>query len=152
MSSLANKRILKEIKDLQKAASSDNTILLASNPDSLNNVLIDIYIPASIYNASTPFTISYIIGTNYPFSPPQIQFVGDNIPLHPHIYSNGHICLNILYDGWSPAQNILSVALSLQSMLCNNKTLEAPPDDENYCSHCPSNPLASKWDFHDDNV
>ena len=25
-------------------------------------------------------------------------FIGENIPVHPHVYSNGHICLSILTD------------------------------------------------------
>jgi ubiquitin-protein ligase len=28
----------------------------------------------------------------------QVMFVPPS-PVHPHIYSNGHICLDILYDG-----------------------------------------------------
>jgi ubiquitin-conjugating enzyme E2 W len=43
----------------------------------------------------------------------QVTFIGSNIPHHPHIYSNGHICLSILTDDWSPALSINSVCLSV---------------------------------------
>ena len=53
----------------------------------------------------------------------EIYFVPPS-PVHPHIYSNGHVCLDILYDGsnggWSPALTINKVCLSLRSMLASN--------------------------------
>ena len=53
----------------------------------------------------------------------QVLFIPPS-PVHPHIYSNGHICLDILYDGrnggWSPALTVNKIALSLRSMLASN--------------------------------
>lgn len=44
----------------------------------------------------------------------------DGIPVHPHVYGNGHVCLDLLGAGWSPVHTIMTVALSLQSMLAGN--------------------------------
>lgn len=44
----------------------------------------------------------------------------DGIPVHPHVYGNGHICLDMLGTGWSPAHSVTSIAISLQSMLSGN--------------------------------
>ncbi|RCK54903.1 Ubiquitin-conjugating enzyme E2 W [Candida viswanathii] len=74
------------------------------------------------------------------------------IPIHPHIYSNGHICLNLLGDDWTPACLIESILLSIQSMLNTNDKRERPPDDRSYIRHAPLNPKNSKFVYHDDSV
>lgn len=51
----------------------------------------------------------------------QVMFTGENIPIHPHVYSNGHICLSILTEDWSPALSVQSVCLSIISMLSSCK-------------------------------
>ena len=74
------------------------------------------------------------------------------IPIHPHIYSNGHICLNLLGDDWTPACSIESILLSIQSMLTTNDKNERPPDDKSYIRHAPLNPKNSRFVYHDDSV
>ncbi|CAN0399173.1 unnamed protein product [Discosporangium mesarthrocarpum] len=74
-------------------------------------------------------------------------------PRHPHIYSNGHICLSILYDEWSPALTIQSVCLSILSMLSSCAGKELPPDNDVYVRRIGHrSPKQTTWAFHDDTV
>lgn len=57
------------------------------------------------------------------------------IPIHPHIYTNGIICLDLLGTaGWSPVQSVESVCMSLQSMLTGNTKNERPQGDKEFCA------------------
>ena len=67
------------------------------------------------------FLLQFKFGAKYPFDSPEVTFVGDHIPVHPHIYSNGHICLSILTEDWSPALSVEAVCLSITSMLASAK-------------------------------
>lgn len=52
---------------------------------------------------------------NYPYAPPKVLF---KTPIyHPNFDFSGRICLDILQDKWTPAYNIRTVLLSIQSLL-----------------------------------
>lgn len=82
--------------------------------NSLNIELIGV--PDTIY-AGERFILSVAFPGEYPMESPIIVFIGEDIPVHEHVYSNGHICLSVLYDEWSPASTIMTLCLSIQSML-----------------------------------
>ncbi|PNW87556.1 hypothetical protein CHLRE_02g141450v5 [Chlamydomonas reinhardtii] len=102
------------------------------------------------------FRVRIDFGEQYPLDPPDVIFLAP-APIHPHIYSNGHICLDILYSGrnggWSPALTMSKVVLSLRSMLASNTDKRKPPGDAEYCARVGNrSPKLSNWVFEDDKV
>ncbi|CAM9706672.1 unnamed protein product, partial [Ectocarpus sp. 12 AP-2014] len=128
----------------------------------------------TVYAGET-YRIRIRFPANYPIEAPEVVFV-PTAPLHPHIYTNGHICLSILYDEWSPALTIQSVCLSILSMLssCTAKVRyfclficislflssrfyeprsEKPSDNDAYVRKIGrGSPKTTIWAFHDDTV
>lgn len=102
--------------------------------------------------AGEVFPLRFRFDERYPMSSPEVVF--RRAPIHPHIYSNGHICLSILYDGWSPALSVMSVCLSLISMLSSCERKERPTDDQQYVAMCGErvSPKSMRWIFDDDTV
>ena len=148
----STKRLLKELADLSKE--SIDGILFDSDRISTNLLKWRIWVigaEGTLYHGEK-FELEFTFGNKYPFESPQVIFIGNNIPLHPHVYTNGHICLSILTDDWTPAMSVTSVCLSILSMLSSCKVKQLPPDNDRYVRTAGKNPNKTKWWYHDDNV
>ena len=99
-----------------------------------------------------PYTLQVKFTVDYPMDSPEVVFQIPS-PSHAHIYSNGHICLNILGDDWSPALTVKTICLSVISMLSSATEKSRPPDDERYSrAYGNSSPKKTKFMYHDDTV
>ncbi|XP_054266939.1 ubiquitin-conjugating enzyme E2 Z-like [Macrosteles quadrilineatus] len=70
---------------------------------------------------------------NYPFEPPKVKLMttgGGTVRFNPNLYSSGKVCLSILGTwsgpGWTPAQNISSVLVTIQSIMNENPLYNEP--------------------------
>ncbi|THY25864.1 UBC-like protein [Aureobasidium pullulans] len=151
---MSSKRLQKELLKIQGQLAPGITLVSAEN---LKTWLMDIQVMDEnpIYLGKI-FRLKFEFSNNYPIEPPEVVFVRHPdrpIPMHPHIYTNGIICLDLLAaQGWSPVQNVESICLSIQSMLTGNSKNERPPGDAEFVRSNRLRPRDVAFHFHDNEV
>ncbi|KAL1333096.1 hypothetical protein AAHE18_11G076100 [Arachis hypogaea] len=63
------------------------------------------------------FFLDIIFLSDYPFNPPQVVF--KTHIYHCNVGTDGHVSLEMLKDGWSPALTITKVLTAIRSLLTN---------------------------------
>ena len=69
------------------------------------------------------FQLELFLTEKYPMEPPKVRFL--TRVYHPNIDKLGRICLDVIKDKWSPALQIRTVLISIQSLL-STPNLEDP--------------------------
>jgi ubiquitin-conjugating enzyme E2 W len=147
-----HRRIKKELDDLHKKAPPGISLDESSIKEKIDCLVVHMEGAEGTLYSGEKFKLQFKFTDKYPFDSPGVTFIGKSIPLHPHVYSNGHICLSILADDWSPALTILSVCVSIQSMLSSCEKKESPPDNDMYVRFGSRDPKKTRWYFHDDGI
>ncbi|RXK40256.1 ubiquitin-conjugating enzyme E2 W [Tremella mesenterica] len=123
---LSTKRLMKELKDIQEKGTPAGIIPLSTESVDEWVFLICVLGDETIYKGEQ-FALRLIFSDRYPIDCPQVTFIADDQyqpPLHPHVYSNGHICASIFGNEWSPVLTAVSICITMQSMLASNKKKE----------------------------
>ncbi|KAH9043809.1 UBC-like protein [Lactarius pseudohatsudake] len=158
MSVVYSRRLKKELQEIQ-IEQADPTKRAAGiqllQADDLKTWFFSIEVLGESLYKNEVFHLMVRFDPEYPFKSPAVQFVvSDKVkpPVHPHVYTNGHICASILGDDWSPTLSVMAICITIQSMLASCKKKELPEGNDDYVRTAPDNPKKTRFVYHDDTV
>ena len=147
MQARCSARLKKEAEDIQK--NFVGVLELNIVDDSMTKWHIKFVGAEATLYAGEPYTLQFKFSKDYPIDSPEVIFVGTP-PKHEHIYSNGFICLSILYSEWTPALKASSVCMSILSMMSSAKVKQGPPNESSSGLSMYKSPKQVSWVFEDD--
>ncbi|KAL2041350.1 hypothetical protein N7G274_005732 [Stereocaulon virgatum] len=152
----ASKRLGKELTKIHQTLPPGISLVSASD---FKEWQMDIKVlDANPLYLDQTYRLRFRFSNNYPIEAPEVTFItlsspSRTVPTHPHIYSNGIICLDLLgTQGWSPVQNVESVCMSIQSMLTGNTKNERPPGNEEFVARNTQRPRDIRFVYEDATV
>ncbi|GJQ15987.1 hypothetical protein GpartN1_g7822.t1 [Galdieria partita] len=150
LSAVARKRLLKELREWLLGDPVPG--MSVQQPERLDLWYVKVVGAEDTIFVGEEYTLRFSFPRDYPIEAPEVIFLQPT-PVHQHVYTNGHICLNVLYDGWSPALTVTSVCLSILSMLSSATEKRIPKDNDAYIRNSRGrSPKLTRWLFHDDSV
>jgi len=140
-------RIARELAEFRRSPPEGCALAVGKN---LNVWVITLTgAPGTVFDGEK-YKLRVAFPADYPASPPSVYFLQPT-PRHPHVYTNGDICLSLLGEGWSPNLTVPKLALSILSMLSSTKHKGVPQDNANHCNNPPGKPQEG-WMYHDDSA
>jgi ubiquitin-conjugating enzyme E2 Z len=132
MSSVNIKRIHRDIREYTKSSLREQGIFCVFDDTDITHVRAMIVGPED-----TPYAYGYYLfdvhfPANYPFEPPKVAYMTrrGRTRFHPNLYANSKVCLSILNTwigpGWTSAQTLSSVLLTIQSILTKDPLTNEP--------------------------
>lgn len=130
------KRIKQDILKLSKEPLDGQGIYVHFNEDNMFNLKAMIFGSEDTPYEKGFYFFDITFPDDYPLSPPKIKFctTDGKIRFNPNLYENGYVCLSIINtwfgEGWSPANSISTVLLSLLSYVFVKTPLNNEPGYE----------------------
>jgi len=152
MATFSSRRLTKELVGLREECPAGITLLSAED---LKSWTLSLELLGESLFKDEVFALRFTFGSRYPIEAPEVVFVVNDkykAPMHPHVYSNGHICASILGSEWSPVLNTSTICITLQSMLASCKKKERPEGNDRYVKNAPLSPKNTHFLYDDDSV
>lgn len=140
-------RIAKELEEFMASPPDNCRVAMGKN---LNVWIVTIAGAKNTLFENEKFKLRVSFPPDYPTAPPSVYFLQPP-PRHPHVYTNGDICLNLLGRDWRPNLNVAQLSLAILSMLSSAKQKGIPQDNAMHAQSRPGQPQTG-WMYHDDSV
>lgn len=118
MDTIRNKRILHELKQINKKQ-GENNIYYYYSDENINKIYVMLIGPEDTPYHLGLYFFEAVYPENYPFSPIKVRFLTteSGVRMNPNLYGSGKVCLSILGTwsgpGWTSIMNIFSVFTSI---------------------------------------
>ncbi|KAJ1642891.1 hypothetical protein LPJ64_005301 [Coemansia asiatica] len=142
-STLRTKRLLRELLLIKKSTCKNVTL---ESADTIDKWIVKLRGVEGTMYADEEYSLLFEFPAEYPLESPIVTFTGTT-PIHPHIYSNGHICLSILYMHWCPVLTVDAICQSILSMLSGCEKKVRPERDDVYVKTAKPSPKDTIWIF-----